>query len=56
MCNHIIGSLLLLQIYVHLEYSTNGEDILEANKLLKAYSRSKGVKIIYYHVDNDRFV
>ena len=56
MCNHIIGSLLLLQIYVHLQYSTNGEDTLEANKLFKAYSRSKGVKILYYHVDNGRFV
>lgn len=41
--------------FVYLQKTISGEEMVEAKKAFKAYSRSPGVNIQHYHTDNGRF-
>jgi hypothetical protein len=41
--------------YIHLQQGTKQAETLEAKRAFKAFTRSHGVTIRYYHVDNGRF-
>ena len=41
--------------YVHLQSSTNMEETLKTKTAFESYVRSLGVRIRYYHTDNDKF-
>jgi hypothetical protein len=41
--------------YVHLQKTTNAEDIVEAKEAFELFAASKGGQILHYHADNGRF-
>ena len=41
--------------YVYLQHSRTVEDTIKAKVAFEAYAWSHGVKIKYYHADNERF-